>query len=334
MIEINGTKIGVGERAYIIAEIGINHNGDVGTAIKMIEEAARVGADAVKIQLVDFEKDYEKGSESYEMFKKVSLNMDEWGAVAGRAQELGIDMFASFAQSAMIQRSREFGFPAIKVSSGNMTNYPLLKSIAESGMPVVVSTGMSYLKEVVSCVEFLEGNGAEDVVVLHCTSIYPTPPQDVNLRAMDTLAAALPNHVVGLSDHSAGIACSIAAVARGANVIEKHFTLDKTQDGPEHGFSLTVDELANLITSVREVELALGSEVKEPTANEKPNRTKYRRTLLAARDIKEGEVLSAEHLVAKRADVDGVGAECYEDFIGKVISVDVQKGDPLPVEMI
>ncbi len=334
MMEINGTKIGTGEPVYIIAEMGINHNGDVETAIKLIEEAARVGADAVKIQLVDVEKDYAKGSASYETFKKVSLTMGEWGVVASRAKELGIDMFASFARAEMIQRSRDFGFPAIKVSSGNITNYPLLKSIAESGMPIVVSTGMSYLEEVVACVDYLESHGAKDIAVLHCTSMYPTDPSDVNLRAMDALRNALPKHVMGLSDHTAGITSSIAAVARGACVIEKHFTLDKSQDGPEHSFSLNVDELASLVISIREVELALGSEVKQPTEDEKPNRIKLRRTLLAAKDLKKGDVLSLDHLIAKRADAEGVGAERYEDFIGKVVLEDIKEGDPLPIEMV
>jgi N,N'-diacetyllegionaminate synthase len=334
MIEINGRKIGKGEPAYVIAEIGINHDGNVDVAMRMVEEAARVGVDAVKVQLVDFEKDYAKGSKSYEVFKNVSLTMDEWLRVSDRAKECDIDMFASFARMEMIERSREFGFPAVKVSSGNMTNYPLLKAIAESKMPVIVSTGMSYLEEVVNCVGYLEKHGAENVAVLHCTSLYPTPPVDVNLRAMDTLLGALPNNVIGLSDHTTGITCSVAAVARGASIIEKHFTLDRSLPGSEHGFSLTVDELASLVLSVREVETILGSSTKAPVANEVPNRVKFRRTLIAVRDLKKGEILSVQNIIAKRSDVEGVGAEEFEKIIGKVILNDLSAGDPIKLELL
>ena len=326
---IQGKQVGPNQPAFLIGEMGINHNGDVKLAICLVEEAARAGVDAVKIQLVDAAKDYTKGSTSYETFKAVSLTLDEWKRVATCARSNGVAMFASFARAEMIGVSRDLGFPAVKISSGNLTNYPLLKAVGASGLPVIVSTGMSSLEEVRSSVMYLEAQGAKDIAVLHCTSLYPAPLSSVNLRAICTMMEAFPRQVIGWSDHTEGIALAPAAVALGAVVLEKHYTVDKSLPGPEHGFSVTIDELTAWVQSVRAMEVALGTGVKAPDTNELPLRTKLRSTLMAAQDLTKGDVLKPEDLVAMRADVEGIGAECYESLLGRVIQKDMRAGEPM-----
>lgn len=332
---VDGRIIGDNHPTYIIAEIGINHNGDVDLALKMVEAAARAGADAVKFQIVDAEKSYTKDSESYKIFKGLELSFSDWERVAEKARILSIDVFASFhtvpEDLVFVER---LAFPVIKLSSGNLTNIPLLKAVAASGKPIILSTGLSYLSEVDESVRCLEQNGASQIGILHCTSLYPTPPTEVNLLAIRTLKHAFPRHIVGFSDHTDGIHCSLVAVALGARIIEKHFTLDRTLPGPDHAFSSTLQELAILVNGIREVESAMGDGEKKPAPQELSLRVKYRRGIVAARDIAEGELINPGHLSIKRCNSECLETKYYTLLLGRCVRTNILKDTPITLNMV
>lgn len=328
-ITIRRRRIGPGYPAYVIAEIGINHNGRPDLALKMIKEARRCGADAVKVQIVDAARSYTKDSASYPIFKRIEFSSKEWERIVRCANKSGIDIFASFGHPEAIRLIKLFDFPAVKVSSSNLTNRPLLKAMAGLRKPVILATGLSYLKEVEEAVRFLEQLGRKELAILQCTSLYPAPFKDMNLRVMTTLSAAF-GYPVGLSDHSRGTVCAVAAVALGAQIIEKHFTLDKTLPGPDHHFSADPRELTELVQAVRQAQAALGSADKKPVAAELPLRPKLRRSLVAARDIRTGELLSKKNVAVKRSARKGLGPEYYERILGKRAGKPIPQDAPIP----
>ncbi|MDO8435350.1 MAG: N-acetylneuraminate synthase family protein [bacterium] len=294
---------------------------------------ARSGADAIKIQIVNAEQSYAHDSESYAIFKKVELPLEAWERVVARARELRLDIFASFAHPDDVALVERFNFPAVKVSSSNITNFPLLRAVAATGRPIILSTGLAYMSEVDEAVRYLESEGSGPIALLHCTALYPTPPERVNLRAMDTLGRAFP-YPVGLSDHTRGATCAIAAVALGARIIEKHVTLDRNLPGPDHAFSATPDELALLVRGVREVVMALGSPVKEPVPEEVSLRQKFQRTIVAARDIHPGEVLTYENLAAKRCPHPGLAPKHLDVLIGRKVTRMIVRDAPVSFDIL
>lgn len=337
---------------YIIAEAGVNHNGSIDMARKLIDVAARSGADAVKFQTFRAERlvsktaqkaEYQKqttGSEEsqFEMIKKLELDVDTHRLLQQHCLECGIEFLSTPFDHESVDLLAGLGVSRLKVPSGELTNAPLLLKIARAGLPVIVSTGMATLGEVeqalaVIAFGFVRGEGAslaafaeayasaegqqalrERVSLLHCTTEYPAPVADINLRAMDTLHAAfgLP---VGYSDHTEGIAIPVAAVARGAQIVEKHFTLDRTLPGPDHKASLEPAELTAMVRSVREVEQALGSGLKAPAASEQKNISVARRSLVAVQPIAEGEVFTEENLAARRPG-SGLSPMLYWQVLG------------------
>ncbi|MBI4135780.1 N-acetylneuraminate synthase family protein [Candidatus Uhrbacteria bacterium] len=333
MLIINNRKVGKGYPTYIIAEIGVNHNGDVDLALKMVEAAKQAGADAVKVQIIDPDKSYAKGTESYEIFKKVYISLDDWRRVCAKAKELEIDIFATFTDPNDMALVNELGFPVIKISSSNVTNFPLLKAAAKTGKPIIMSTGLSYLSEVDEAARYLEDHGCTQMAILHCTSLYPTPPEEVNLRAITTLTQAFP-YPIGFSEHTVGIHCSVAAVALGARIIEKHFTLDQKMEGPDHYFSSTPEEFKALVHAVREVERALGTGIKKPAEKELPERLKLQRVLVAGEPIKEGEFLTAENVTAKRSSRQGLSPKWYDTILGRASRRALGKDDPVTLDEI
>ena len=233
MFLINNREIGGENPTYIIAEMGINHNGSLDIAMKMVKEAAKCGVDAIKVQIVDADRSYTKNSESYSIFKSVELKIDEWGKIVKLAKKLNLDIFASFTQPEDVKIAEQLDLPAIKVSSSNITNFPFLKAVAKVGKPLFLSTGLGYLSEVDEAVRYLEENGNKQIGILQCTSLYPTEHKDVNLLVIKTLQKAFP-YPIGFSDHTKGICSAIASVALGAKIIEKHFALDRSMQGPDH----------------------------------------------------------------------------------------------------
>ncbi|MCW3482240.1 N-acetylneuraminate synthase [Neisseriaceae bacterium JH1-16] len=319
------------KRTYIIAEAGVNHNGDLAMAKELINVAARAGADAVKFQTftsstlvsrvapkAGYQLDTTDKEESQkDMLAKLELDEHAHMELARYAAEAGITFLSSPFDVASIDFLLGMDIPLLKVPSGEINNLPYLRRIGAAGKPVVLSTGMASLGDVEAAITSLEQAGTlrGNITVLHCNTEYPTPFDDVNLRAMNTLADAF-GVSVGYSDHTLGIEVAIAAVARGATLIEKHFTLDRTLPGPDHRASLEPDELTAMITAIRHVEAALGSQIKQPSASELKNRPIARKSLIAAVGIRQGELFSEANLTTKRPGT-GMSPMLWDQVIGK-----------------
>ncbi len=318
-VKIGNIWLGEGEPCFIIAEAGVNHNGDVNLAKKLIDVAREADADAVKFQTFRAEElvtetaekaDYQKETTSpeesqFNMIKKLELTGSDFEKISTYAQKKDILFLSSPFDNGSADLLEELGVPAFKIPSGEITNFPLLQYIARKHKPVILSTGMSTLDEVAAALKVIRGEGTEEIVLLHCVSSYPAKIVDTNLRAMATLKETfkLP---VGLSDHTLGITIPIAAVALGACVIEKHFTLDKNLPGPDHKASLEPEELKEMVASIRDVEKAMGDGVKRPTKEEKATRKVARRSIVAKVDIAKGVVITGEMLAIRRP---GTGIE-------------------------
>ena len=325
----------------IIAEAGVNHNGSLERAKEMALAAKKAGADIVKYQTAVPEQvvsrfaekaDYQKqqtGSEEsqLEMIKKIHFGFEEHRQLKEYCDEIGIRYLSTPFDLDSIDFLATLDMPVWKIPSGEITNLPYLEKVAALKKPLILSTGMSMLSEIEDALAVLEENGCEDVTLLHCNTEYPTPMEDVNLLAMRELEEqfALP---VGFSDHTLGIEADIAAAALGACVIEKHFTLDKTLEGPDHQASLEPDELEAMVRAIRNIEKALGTGEKHVTPSEAKNRPIARKSIVAKRAIKKGEVFTAENLTTKRPG-DGVSPMRWYDVLGKEASRDFAEDEKI-----
>lgn len=317
------------DRIFIIAEAGVNHNGSLETARRLIDAAAAAGADAVKFQTFKTEnlvcRNAKKaayqmettGAEEsqFDMLKKLELTPDMHRELISYCREKNILFLSTPFDLDSLYFLVDCGLATIKIPSGEITNYPLLKEAAKSGRRIILSSGMSTLEEVREAVAVLRANGGTDITVLHCNTEYPTPFSDVNLRAMQTIKEEI-GISVGYSDHTPGIEASVAAAALGAEVIEKHFTLDKKMEGPDHKASLEPDELAEMVRAVRHIEQALGSGKKEPSASEKKNMSAARKSIVAKCGIKAGDIFTEENLTAKRPGT-GLSPMLWNQVIGQ-----------------
>ena len=301
------------EKVYIIAEAGDNHNGDFNTALKLVDVAKRAGADCVKFQtfvteeisskyaeMAEYQKKNTGKEESqFEMVKRLELSFDEFRKIKEYCDRVGIQFLSTPFDLKSVDFLNELGVPFFKIPSGEITNYPYLIKIAHTGKPVVMSTGMCEPDEILAAINVLEKNGSGEITLLHCNTEYPTPLKDVNLYAMRTMKKMF-GKKVGYSDHTKGIEVPVAAVALGACVIEKHFTLDKNMPGPDHKASLEPDELGRMVKNIRNIEIALGDGVKRVSESERKNIAIARKSIVARRNIQEGEILTEENLAVKR----------------------------------
>ena len=301
------------EKVYIIAEAGDNHNGDFNTALKLVDVAKRAGADCVKFQtfvteeiiskyaeMAEYQKKNTGKEESqFEMVKRLELSFDEFRKIKEYCDRVGIQFLSTPFDLKSVDFLNELGVPFFKIPSGEITNYPYLIKIAHTGKPVVMSTGMCEPDEILAAINVLEKNGSGEITLLHCNTEYPTPLKDVNLYAMRTMKKMF-GKKVGYSDHTKGREVPVAAVALGACVIEKHFTLDKTMPGPDHKASLEPDELGRMVKNIRNIEIALGDGVKRVSESERKNIAIARKSIVARRNIQEGEILTEENLAVKR----------------------------------
>lgn len=322
------------KRCLIIAEAGVNHNGDVNIALRLCDAAKAAGADVVKFQTwkteaiittnveqAGYQKENTGKEESqYEMLKKLELSYDDFRKIKEYCDSIGL-VFASTADEA---ESLDFlvslGIPFIKVGSGEIGNVSYLRYIGSKNMPVILSTGMSTLADIDISLQALREGGATDITLLHCTTSYPCEYENVNLNAMNTIREAfkLP---VGYSDHTIGSTVSVAAVSMGAKVIEKHFTLDKDMEGPDHKASSTPEEFESMVREIRNIELAMGDGRKIPTLSEKEISKVVLKRVVAKRDIIRGAVITKEDICIKRNDV-GAQARYWDMIIGKVAEKD------------
>jgi N,N'-diacetyllegionaminate synthase len=335
-VKIAGHTVGDGARCFVIAEIGVNHNGDVELARRLVDAAAAAGADAVKLQTfradevvaadapkAGYQLATTDGAESQlQMLRRLELDHDAHLELKQRAEALGLVFLSTPFDAGSVDLLDRIGVAAFKVSSPDLTNFLLLDAIAERRRPVLLSTGLASFAEVDAGVARLAARGVDDIVVLHCTSEYPAPVDEVNLRAIPALAQAL-GRPVGYSDHTEGIDVSIAAVALGACVLEKHFTLDRTLPGPDHRASIEPAAFTELVASVRRVGQALGAGVKEPSASEARNADTVRRSLAAARDLPAGTVLEASMLSALRPGT-GISPARLDQVVGRRLAHDVE----------
>lgn len=337
-LRLFGREIGPHHPALIIAEAGVNHNGDLARALRLIEVAAEAGADAVKFQtfcadrLVTREapkaryqlETTDTGESQYEMLRRLELSQADHAALIAHCAQHGILFLSTPFDEESAAMLAELGVAAFKIPSGEITNLPFLSAVAAWQRPIILSTGMATEAEVRTAVECLRASGNGQLALLHCVSNYPAEPADVNLRAMPAMASLF-GVPVGFSDHTLGIDIAAAAVALGACIVEKHFTLDRALPGPDHRASVEPEELAQLVRSIRRVESALGHGRKEPAASEANTAQVARKSLVAARDLAAGTLLTEDAIGIKRPGT-GLAPALRPQLVGRVLKSAVPAG--------
>lgn len=335
------------DKVFIIAEAGVNHNGDLQLAERLVDAAVEAGADAVKFQTFKAERvitataeraEYQKKNmpdkdeSQLAMIKRLELGFEDFRKLKNYCEGRGIVFLSSHFDLESIDFLDELGVLYFKIPSGEITNLPFLRRIGRKRRPVILSTGMSTLGEVEGAIEVLRRAGTEELVLLHCTASYPAPPEEVNLRAMLTLKQAfgLP---VGYSDHTTGFAVPVAAAALGASVIEKHLTLSRQMEGPDHKASLEPAEFKSMVEAIRLVEKSLGDGLKKPTLQELEIMPAVRRSIVAARDIRAGERITGECLTVKRPGT-GISPMFWDFLLGREARCDIPADAVLTWEMV
>lgn len=344
--EINGRMVGAGAPAYIIAETGVNHNGSKETLKEMIHAIAECGADAVKLQtfkpedvvtdesvLYTYKEDGKEITEPIiDIFRRVETKLEWHREVFDYAKSLGLTIFSTACDHESITHLVGLGMPAFKMGSDDLTNIPLIEYIARIGKPFIISTGMATLGEVEEAVHAIEGAGNDNIGILHCVSNYPTDHRDCNLRCVETLKRCF-GYPCGYSDHTAGVSAPVAAVALGAEIIEKHFTLDKKMKGPDQFFSADPAEFKLMVSCIREAEAALGSSVKRFVPREEKMRTDCRRGIVATADIRAGEELTVKNTALKRP-AEGFMPREYPRVLGMRAARDIKKFEPVGISEV
>ena len=326
---------------YIIAEAGVNHNGKLDLALKLCDAAKEAGVDAVKFQTWKTEnivtasarqaayqtENTGKEESQYDMLKGLELSYDHFRTIKDYCKKIGIDFLSTPDEEESLEFLVSLDLPFIKVSSGEVTNIPYLRKIGGCKKPVILSTGMSNIAQVALAYDTLLQAGADGVSLLHCTTNYPCPYNEVNLKAMITLREAF-KCKVGYSDHTMGMEVPVAAVAMGAEIIEKHFTLDKNMEGPDHKASLEPAELKLMVQQIRNINVALGDGIKRPNKSEAENAKAVQKSILAKRLIKKGEILTEDILTVKRAG-EGISASLWDSVIGAPAIKDFEIDEPI-----
>jgi N-acetylneuraminate synthase len=345
-IKIASKWIGKNDSVFVIAEAGVNHNGNVKLAKELVRAAKEAGADAVKFQSFVTEETvsvrapkalhqlkYSDQSESqYEMIKKLELSDRDYKDIINYAEELGIIFMATPYDIATVDWLDEFGVAAFKIASMDVDNVPFLRHVAAKKKPIILSTGMSYLEEIAKGLQAIREVGNDQVVLLHCTSNYPTSKQDCNLRVIETLRDKFIVQV-GYSDHTEGNEISLFAICIGARIIEKHFTVNKSLVGPDHKLSLDPWEFKDFVDSIRSLEVVLGSGKRIPTESELQNRKDLKRSIFTKKLIKQGEIITFDKLAFKRPGI-GIAISDLPRVIGKKAVVDIDKETMLAWQMI
>lgn len=342
--ELAERRVGEDAPVFIIAEAGVNHDGDVGRAVELVDAAAHAGADAVKFQTFDpaalasesaplasYQRAQVRAPDQRAMLEALRLGDDDFAHLVEHARRRGVIFLSSPFDELSLGLLDELGVPAYKLGSGELTNLPFVASVAARRRPVIASTGMADMAEVDAAVAAMRRAGAQDIALLHCVSSYPCPPAQANLRAMDALAEGHPDCIIGYSDHCTGLDVSLAAVARGAKIIERHLTLDRSRPGPDHATSSEPEEMAELVVRVREVESALGSGIKQPQPAEREIMAISRRSIVAARDLRAGEYVDVASFTFQRPG-DGLPPSRLGQLIGRRLACNLPAGARLRVE--
>jgi len=326
-------------KVFIIAEAGVNHNGDIESAKKLVDVAVWSGVDAVKFQTFKADRLASKQAPKaayqnettdeketqHEMLKKLELTYDMHIELIKYCKEKNIMFLSTPFDIDSVKMLIELGIDIIKIPSGEITNLPYLREVGRQKKKVILSTGMSNMQEIEDAIKVLKDNGSEDITILHCNTQYPTPISDVNLNAMIKMKERI-GIPVGYSDHTQGIEIPIAAAALGATVIEKHFTLDKNMDGPDHKASLEPYELKQMVDGIRKIEKALGNGIKQPSDSEKDNIGIVRKSIVASKTIRKGELLTDENLTTKRPGT-GINPMKWDEVVGTCAQRDYEKDE-------
>lgn len=330
---IGSRTVGKDAPCFIIAEVGINHGGNEVVAEEMLRAAALSGADAVKLQTVDVDESYAPGTASHLEFKGKELSLEAHRRLREVAEDVGVVLFTTPADFPSLDLALASGFPALKLSSGLLTNLPLLRRAAETGLPLILSTGMAEIEDIDLAVSTLNAGGCGNYAILQCTSLYPAPADTLNLRAMETLRARY-NCAIGYSDHYDGALACVAAVAMGAQLIEKHFTLDSGMPGADHALSLEPEDFAKMVLDIREVEKMLGSPEKVANDEEKRLKSQRHRLISARRSLSAGEFLRFEDIALMRhlPGETGLPPVAFDEAIGKMLARSVARNRPIKPE--
>ncbi|NQU99165.1 MAG: N-acetylneuraminate synthase [Parcubacteria group bacterium] len=338
-IKVGNKSIGEKKPCFIIAEAGVNHNGDIELAKKLVDIAKEAGVDAVKFQTFHAEEtvslnskkasyqDRAKEKTQYEMLKNLELSFDEFRELKKYCDNNSIEFISTPYDIKSVEFLNNIGVKRFKVASADLINKPLIEAIAETKKQIILSTGMATLGEIERTISLIYNLGNRNIILLHCTTSYPTSYDQVNMNILHTLKEAfgLP---VGYSDHTLGIEIPIMAVSMGAKVVEKHFTLDRTMEGPDHFASLEPNELKEMVKSIRNIEKSFGSKRKEITAEEKKNIFFMRRSIHASIDIKTGEVIKANNIKITRP-FNGIESWFIDVILGKKLKNNIKKDDPI-----
>lgn len=345
-IEINGRKVGLGEPVYIIAEMSANHNQDFDQAVKILHAAKEAGADAVKLQTytpntltIQSDREYFRigkgtlweGKTLYDLYSEAYMPWEWQPKLKEIADEIGIDLFSTAFDPTAVDFLEEMGVPVHKVASFEIVDIPLIEKMASTGKPLIISTGMATLSEIEDAIRAARNAGATQIALLKCTSAYPAPPEEMNLRTIPHLAEAF-GVPVGLSDHTLGIAVPVAAVALGACIVEKHFTLSRDIPGPDSAFSLEPHEFKAMVEAIRTAEKALG-EVRYEVGKQEAKSRVFRRSLFVVKDMKAGEVFTEENVRSIRPGY-GLPPKFLKEVLGRRAACDIKKGTPLKWRLI
>ena len=328
--EIGSRRIGDREPVFVIAEVGINHHGDSELCARMMEAAAEAGADAVKLQTVDPDESYVHGTASHKEFSNKSLSDDALSGLSRLADKLGIVLFSTPGDFSSLEQMCRHRMPGVKISSGLMTNLPLIAAAARKGLPMIISTGLAFESEIEAAVKTALDEGAPGVAVLKCTALYPAPDDTLNLNAIPAMAARF-GVPIGYSDHTLDDLACLAAVSLGATVIEKHFTLDSTLPGVDHHISMEPAPFAAMVGKIRRLERMRGGGSIKPVQAEVDARPQRHRCLVARVDIPAGSIFSTDNLALKRPLPGNAGLppSAYAEVLGKVVRADIKRDQPV-----
>ncbi len=321
LLEIDGKKIGPGYPTFFIAEAGLNHNGDIKLAKRLIDEAKNSGASAIKFQTFQTEKFVRKSNKYFDLFKQAQLSYEDFGELSDYAKTQEMTFFSAPFDIESANQLKKLGVPAFKIASSDLINVPLIKHVAKMNLPIIISTGLSIMKEVEEAVNYCLYQGNDKIALLHCIAHYPTIPEEANLDAITEMKNQFP-YPVGYSDNGESTLVDIAAVSLGANLIEKHFTLDKKLPGPDHSFSITPSELKDLMAQIRQIEQIKGNGRKTPQPSELEGRFYIRTSITADVDIKQGEEITVDNVGVKRP-ADGIEPKFFDEILGRRVNKDI-----------
>jgi N,N'-diacetyllegionaminate synthase len=326
MFKINSTTLNE-KNTYFIAEGGLNHNGDINIAKKLIDAAKECGADAIKFQTYKSENFVRETNQYFDVFKNAELTFEQFKELKNYSENIGLTFFSTPFDMESAEFLNELGMPCFKIASSDLTNLPLITKIAKMQKPMIISTGLSTMNEINDAVNCCLFEGNNQIAILHCVANYPTQPNEVNMNVINTLKKTF-NFPIGYSDNGESTLVDIVAVSMGANIIEKHFTLDKKMAGPDHGFSIDPNGLKSLISQIHEVDQMKGDGIKIPQFSEIKNRLAIRKSITAKRDLQQGEKIQENDISIKRP-ADGIEPKYITMILGKTVNTNIKKDSPI-----